>query len=201
MVGYGQNEKPAGGYLPYFYEAGQYLWKPLSSGSALKDLYSQPSSGYDFSSDTPRPFFDTPQSVEQVIRKGYLAVHRSEPETAIIGDKQRTAWQGLDDIIHQVRGRHDIYQRNIYQIEQGKCHAMTAIYQIQAYRGGVPVNSKERYSITKQMRELYEQQRDERVRLWQDVSRLKQQLPETAQQYLSAYRKVSILNNENGDLN
>ena len=201
MVGYGKNEKLAGGYVPYFYEAGHYLWKPLSSGSTLKKLYNQPSSGYDFSSDSPKPFFHAPQSVEQVIQRGYLAVPKSEPEIAVIGDKQRTSWQGLDDIIRQVRRRHDIYQKNIYQIEQGVCHAINAIYKIQAYRGGVPVNSKERYSITKQMRELYEQERDERVKLWQDVSRLKQQLPETAQQYLSAYRKVSILNNKYGDLN
>ncbi len=43
------------------------------------------------------------------------------------------------------------------------------------------------------MNELYMEQRAERVNLWRYVSRLRLQLPETAQQYLSAYRKVSIL--------
>ena len=52
------------------------------------------------------------------------------------------------------------------------------------------------YSLTKSLRELYEQQRDERVALWQDVSKLKQAVPEQAQQYLTAYRKVSILEDE-----
>ena len=47
--------------------------------------------------------------------------------------------------------------------------------------------------------EIYEQQRKERVALWQDVSRLRQSLPEQAQGYLSQYRKLSILNESEGD--
>ena len=61
------------------------------------------------------------------------------------------------------------------------------------------MSSREAYSLNKSLRELYEQQRDERVRLWQDISRLKQSLPEQAQQYLAAYRKVSILEDDRGD--
>ena len=73
------------------------------------------------------------------------------------------------------------------------------MFAIEAERGGVRLNSREAYSLSKSLREFYEQQRDERVRLWQDVSRLKLALPEQAQQYLSAYRKVSILDGSEGD--
>lgn len=118
----------------------------------------------------------------------------------MLTDKQHTFWQGLDDIIRQVRKRYAIYDRNIYQIEQGKCYAISTLYEVEAHRGGVAASSREQYSLTKRLQELYQLEREERVGLWQDISRLKQQLPETAQQYLSAHRKVSILNDENGDL-
>ena len=53
--------------------------------------------------------------------------------------------------------------------------------------------------MNKRLDELYEDQRKERTDVWRDVSRLRLQLPENAQQYLSAYRKVSILEDYNGD--
>jgi hypothetical protein len=194
MVSYNQPT----GYRPYFYDSGGYLFKPVQGSGTLSRLYSQPSGGYDFSSFSKG--FYRPQTVEQVIQKGYLAVPQSEPETAILTDKKQTSWQGLDDIIRQVRWRYDIYNDNIYQIEQGKCYAISAKYEIEAHRGGIPSDSKEVYSVTKQLRELYEQQRKERVLLWQDISRLRQQLPESAAEYLAAYRKVSILEDDRGDL-
>jgi hypothetical protein len=54
--------------------------------------------------------------------------------------------------------------------------------------------------VNKRLDELYSDQRDERVNLWRDVSRLRIQLPENAQQYLSAYRKVAILEDTKGDV-
>ena len=105
----------------------------------------------------------------------------------------------VGDIIGQVRQRYEIYEKNIYQIELGKCYALNSMFAIEAERGGVRLDSREAYSLSKSLREFYEQQRDERVRLWQDVSRLKLALPEQAQQYLSAYRKVSILEGAEGD--
>jgi hypothetical protein len=147
------------------------------------------------------PAFYRPQTIEQIILRGYLAVPQSEPETAIITDKHRTSWQGLDDIIRQVRHRYDIYGKHIHQIEQGKCYVISNLWEQQAYRGGVPATSKEHYSVTKRLQELYEQEREERVSLWRDISKLRLILPETAQQYLSAHRKVSILSDQKSDLN
>jgi hypothetical protein len=53
--------------------------------------------------------------------------------------------------------------------------------------------------VAKQTQKLYEQQRDERTTLWKDVSTLKLALPETAQNYLAAYRKAAILKENQGD--
>ena len=57
----------------------------------------------------------------------------------------------------------------------------------------------QRYAADKAIRDVYEQKRAERVKAWQDVSRLKQTLPEVAQLYLGAYRKLSILGDIQGD--
>jgi hypothetical protein len=53
--------------------------------------------------------------------------------------------------------------------------------------------------MNKRLDKLYNEQRGERINLWRDISKLKLQLPETAQQYLSAYRKTSILEDKEGD--
>jgi len=105
----------------------------------------------------------------------------------------------LDDVIGQIRRRYEVYDRNVYEIELGKCYLISSAYAIESARGGVTLNSKEMYGLNKSLSEFYQQQRNERVNLWRDVSRLRLQLPENAQQYLSAYRKVSILESDEGD--
>jgi hypothetical protein len=60
-------------------------------------------------------------------------------------------------------------------------------------------NSKIEYSLGKRLDKLYSEQREERVNLWRDVSRLRLLLPENAQNYLTAYRKLSILEDSEGD--
>ena len=70
------------------------------------------------------------------------------------------------------------------------------MFSVEAERGGVRQDSREAYSLSKSLREFYEQQRDERSRLWSDVSKLKLLLPEQSQSYLSSYRKVSILEDD-----
>ena len=85
----------------------------------------------------------------------------------------------------------------MYELEWSKCEAINCLYRHEGYHG--PTDSKIEYSVSKRMNELYMEQRAERVNLWRDVSRLRLQLPETAQQYLSAYRKVSILEEDKGD--
>ena len=186
-----------GNYVPYFYSSGKFLAYGMPGKPGVNGTSGQGYASYDFTSDlTSKRSFPTGQTVEDIIQRGYFAVPKSEPETAIISDKKQTSGLGLGDIISQVRQRYEIYQRNIYQIELGKCYALNSVFYIEAMRGNIPQNSREAYSLSKSLREFYEQQRDERVRLWQDISRLKQSLPEQAQQYLSAYRKVSILEDD-----
>jgi len=185
-------------YVVYFYESGlstQYQQRQ-------KNLLTQPNYGptalYDFSSDLLRkPTWPVQQTVEDVIRNGYFSIPKSEPETAIISDKKHTAWLGLDDIVGQIRNRYEVYQGNIYDIEVAKCAVINTFYTHEAWHG--PSDSRVEYSVNKRLDGLYESQRDERINLWRDVSKLRLLLPETAQQYLRGYRKVSILEDSGGD--
>jgi len=184
------------GYMPYFYQSGKFLSYEIPHTGSESSYFSR-TSGYDFTSDiVSKNDWPKTQTVEDIISSGYFPIPKSEPETAIITDKKHTSKLGLDDVISQIRGRYEIYENNIYQIELGKCYAMNSIFAVEADRGGVSMNSREAYSLSKSLRELYEQQRDERKSLWSDVSKLKLLLPEQSQSYLSSYRKVSILEDD-----
>ncbi len=186
------------GYVPYFYAAGRFTSYDLPRPPASLEVRSSPAGSYDFTSDlVARRTYPIPQTVEQVIRRGYLAIPESEPETALISDKKHTAGLGLDDVITQIRKRYEVYGQNVYELELSKCEAINCLYRHEGYHG--PTDGKIEYSVSKRMNELYMEQRAERVNLWRDVSRLRLQLPENAQQYLSAYRKVSILEDDKGD--
>ncbi len=116
---------------------------------------------------------------------------------AIITDKRHTSWLGLDDVIGQIRNRFELYERNIYELELAKCAAINASYTHEAWHG--PIDSRIEYSVNKRLDKLYKDQREERTSLWRDISRLRLSLPESAQAYLTAYRKLSILRQPIGD--
>jgi len=188
------------GYVPYFYQAGLYHLYPIPSSQASISAPSRTYARYDFSSDPdPMKPFRGPQTVEQIIQRGYFAVPVADPETALISDKRDTSRLGLEDTIRQIRDRYQIYEHNAYDIELGKCAAITSLFALEAERGGVPADSKELYGLSKVLQRFYQEQRDERVKLWQDVARIRERLPETAQQYLAAYRKMAILEGDDGD--
>jgi len=185
---------PGPTYVPYFYESGLHRLYLQSPSRGPKNQQSVPHGVYDFSSD-PHPWaaFPGPQTVEQVISKGYFSVPDGDPEEAIITDKQHTSWLGLDDIVGQIRHRQQLYEQNVNELDQGVCEAHNAMFRQEGDQGA-PADSRQQYAADKRIQDLYEQRRMERVGLWKDISLLRQNLPESAQQYLSAYRKAAILN-------
>jgi hypothetical protein len=192
-------ENPHYDYVVYFYQSGRFE----SYIQRQRDLLAVTSYGlrgmYDFTSDlVGKPRFYKPQSVEEIITSGYLAVPKSDLAEAIISDRKRTAWLGLDDIIGQIRQRYEVYEKNIYDLEIAKCAVINTFYTHEAWHG--PSTTKLEYSVNKRLDKLYNDQREERIELWRDVSRLKLLLPEQAQKYLTSYRKVSILEDSKGDV-
>lgn len=188
-----------GQYVPYFYQSGKFLIYDMPYKRSVSGYFGS-STGFDFTSDiVHKNNWPRSPTVEDIISRGYFAVPKSESEMAMISDKKHTYKLGLDDVISQIRDRYHIYEQNIYQIELGKCYALNSIFSIEADRGGVSMSSREAYSLSKSLREFYEQQRDERKSLWADISKLKLLLPEQAQSYLSSYRKLSILEDIKGD--
>jgi hypothetical protein len=188
------------GYVPYFYQAGLYLRYDLAGIISRKGPHDRTSSSYDFSSDVPLfAHMGLVQTVEQVIARGYFAVPQANPISALISDKAHTAKFGLDDVIHQIRSRYELYQRNIEELHESLCEAHNCVFRQMADHGQLVANQRQQYSASKQVQKIYELQREERVNLWRDVSRLKLGLPESAQQYLTAYRKVRLLTENPGD--
>lgn len=188
------------GYVPYFYQSGRFLAYGLPSQTTQKSVLDRTVAQYDFTSDlTEKRSWPRTQTVEDIIQRGYLHISQSVPETSLISDKKDISKIGLSDIISQIRNRYQIYEKNIYQIELGKCYTISSQLAVESSRGGVAMSSKEAYGLNKNISEFYEQQRDERNRLWADVSKLKLLLPEQAQNYLSSYRKMSILEDIKGD--
>ncbi|MBL7184983.1 MAG: hypothetical protein ISS70_01545 [Phycisphaerae bacterium] len=185
-------------YVVYFYESGLSTQYQQRQKNLLTKSNYGPTAVYDFSSDLFRkPTWPVQQTVEDVIRNGYFSIPKSEPETAIISDRKHTAWLGLDDIVGQIRNRYEVYRGNIYDIEVAKCAVINTFYTHEAWHG--PSDSRVEYSVNKRLDGLYESQRDERINLWRDVSKLRLLLPETAHQYLRGYRKVAILEDPKGD--
>lgn len=186
-------------YVIYFYESGLSKQYQQRQKNIFTRLNYGPAALYDFSSDlSVRQSWPAPQTVEQIVSNGYLSIPKSEPETAIISDRKNTSWLGLDDLIGQISNRYKVYENNIYELEVAKCTAINCLFEHQAYHG--PTNTKVEYSVNKRLDGLYSEQREERTNLWRDISRLKILLPEQAQNYLSAYRKVSILEDKKGDM-
>jgi hypothetical protein len=191
-----RNENP--NYVAYFYSA-QIVQNYLDSNkSFLAGTYTTTPVKYDFTSDLfKNPGFHRVPTVEQIIANGYFAIPKNDPVKAIISDKKDTSWLGLDDVIGQIRNRYELYQKNMYDLELGKCAAINTLYTHEALHG--PADSRAEYSLGKRLDKLYKDQRDERTGLWQDISRLRQILPEHAQKYLTSYRKEKILEDSKGD--
>jgi len=186
-------------YVPYFYQSGQFQYAPL--GRKQPTQPPMPYNSYDITSDTNSILNpDQPQSVEQIIYQGYLSIPTGDPVTAMITDTRHTAWLGLDDAIGQIRKRYEIYEQNIYELLLSQCSSINTF--LKHYDRVRPEQPDDRlyYSLNKNLQRLYAQEREERINLWRDISRIRQSLPESAQRYLSAFRKDSVMSQTEGDL-
>ncbi len=189
-----------GGYVPYFYQRGlHYLYSLTASAAAYSPSPARPPGSEPSEWAAFSRAVDRTQTVEQIIQNGYFSIPASDPITAMIADQRNTSRMGLDDVISQIRGRYELYAQSIEQIQLAKCAAINGIYLHEAYCGPGSASSKQQYGKHKTIQKLYEQHRNERTSLWKDVSRLRLLLPETAQQYLSAHRKASVLASDPGD--
>jgi hypothetical protein len=135
-----------------------------------------------------------PQTVEQILKHGYMDLPAGDSVTAILQDKRHASWLGLDDILGQIPEREQIYRKNMLEIEWGKCYAFNEVARL-----GWPATPKAWYSYQKRIQELHAEQRDKRVAAWRDISKLRQLLPESIQLHLSALRKSDILDGLDGD--
>ena len=170
-----------------------YGYAPAVPGYGVRPL-----AGLD-ASTLEKAFFpgidDGPQTVEQAIEQGYFAVPQSDPETGFLEDKKHTSWLALDDVLGQIHKRNDIYKQNMLDLEWAQCYAFNELA-----RGGWPASEEKHALYQRRQQDLRSEQRAERITFWRDVSRLRERIPESAQQYLSAFRKSEILDDTRGGL-
>ncbi|HOW73770.1 MAG TPA: hypothetical protein PKY77_24475 [Phycisphaerae bacterium] len=190
-----RNTQPAYAGRAYHYQYGRHR---LYGNLQTTPLYSLRPLSY-VQTPTPRTqpahgIDDGPQTVEDLIHQGYFAVPAHEPETAGLFDRKHTSWMALDDILGQVRRRQEAYQRNMLDILWSECYAFNELA-----RHGRPAPDEAYAAYEKRMQDLRSEQRAERITFWRDVSRIREGLPESAQQYLSAFRKLQILGDDGGD--
>lgn len=185
-----------GAYLPYRHW--RYLKTPHKK---TKDPHSGSHARTDFSSDLiPHPTKPKTASIDHVITHGYLPIPRSDPETALLSDKKQLYSMGLTDVIGQIRRRYEIYEHNLNELAQSQCAATNAFFDLESLIGPVAAASREAQKLNKNLQDLYREERAERIKLWEDVTRLRQTIPEAAQQYLSALRKTQLLETVPGDV-
>jgi hypothetical protein len=179
-------------YYYLYKRARPYLYAPTRTdyGAALHD------NGHsDYFLDRGRVNIDRgPQTVEDLLQQGYFAAPARDTETALLLDRQDASWLALDDALTQIRQRHDIYRQNMLELEWAQCYAFNELA-----RHGWPA-SEEQYAVyQRRLQDLHAEQRLERVRLWSDVSRVRQLVPPSVQQYVSALRKSEILGVDRGE--
>ena len=176
----------------YYYERRQH-----AVSSSQRDPQALPKHGAArrlyFSSSGFPSIDDAPQNIDQILRHGYMALPTADLETATIQDKQHTSWLGLDDILGQIHQRDEIYRRNMNELLWGECYAFNEFA-----RGGWPPSPDQDSKYQERLADLAMQQRAERISAWRDTSALRQLLPESAQQYLSAFRKNELLRDLGG---
>lgn len=130
-------------------------------------------------------------SITDVVRDGGFRVSDAPPETALLTDRRDIAQFGLTDVIEQIRERVELYYRNLRGIAYATVSATNAIHTWKAERGWP--SDRQLDNLHKTLQGLYEQERSERISLWRDLSRIRQTVPEWAQQYLASVRKIDLL--------
>ena len=118
-------------------------------------------------SDAKRIFFspqpaqgidDGPQTVEQILRHGFMNLPEGDSVTAMLEDKRHTSWLGLDDLLGQIHERDRIFQENSEDILWAECYAFNDLA-----RQGWPAEPKQWELYQKRLSDLGAQQRMERI--------------------------------------
>lgn len=131
------------------------------------------------------------KSIDGIVAAGRLAVPGADPILALATDRMLTSFLSLDDAIGQVRRRYDIYARHVDEIEQSRLRMVNASTSWRQPPFWIP--EEDDPEVREAVDRLEQQKREERLSLWRDVSRLRQTIPQSAQEYLGACRRTQII--------
>ena len=130
-------------------------------------------------------------TIDAIVRRGRLLAPDADPITAGLTDRRYTMSLGLDDVIRQIEQRLELYRLHMAGLTEDELSARDAAQSWFDITG--IVDGGHDPELQGQLREIDQRRRDERLSCWRDLSRLRQSLPQWAQDYLAAYRRAQIL--------
>ena len=130
-------------------------------------------------------------TIDTIVRRGRLLVPNADPITAPLTDRRYTMSLGLDDAIRQIEQRLELYRLHMAGLTEDELSTRNAAQSWFDITG--IVDGGRDPDLQSQLREIDQRRRDERLSCWRDLSRLRQSLPQWAQDYLGAYRRSQIL--------
>ena len=135
-------------------------------------------------------------TLDRIVSDGRLPIPRADPAEAMLIDRQRTQHLGLDDAITQLQWRCDLYRQHMDELQQAELTILNA-HRTWADLWGI-VDDRRDPELRRELDGVEQQRREERLSLWRDLSRLRQAVPDWAERYLSAYRKVQLVKDGGG---
>jgi hypothetical protein len=135
-------------------------------------------------------------TLDRIVSDGRLPVPKADPAEAMLVDRQRTQQLGLDDAITQLQWRYDLYREHMDELQQTELTVLNAHHTWHDF--WAIVDERRDPELRKQLETVAQQRREERLSLWRDLSWLRQAVPDWAERYLSAYRKVQLFKDGGG---
>ena len=136
-------------------------------------------------------------TIDQIVDHGYLPVPAAEPVEAMIDDRHRVSGLGLEDCLAQMQRRYELYEQHMNALTYTRMRAINAAQSWFDVAGRLTKGADPELERT--LRDLDQQQREERLSLWRDVSRLRQQMPEWVRAYLETHRRSHLIRRIGGD--
>ncbi|MFW6061185.1 MAG: hypothetical protein ACOC93_00095 [Planctomycetota bacterium] len=132
----------------------------------------------------------SPVTVDYVLTYGRMARPHSDPMLAGLYDRKNISSMVLDDLIQQAHSRIELYRRHLSELDDQEIALRNASRRCLRPPGWEPQDDPE---ILRDLQNIDDQRRRERLDFWRDMSRLRLMVPESAEAYLGASRRLAAL--------
>lgn len=122
-----------------------------------------------------------------------------DPILGMFREKSQFAKAGIESALHEIWSRYDLMKNSIEQIDYAICKTDTKCMELPDFILGINKDwDRVRTSLEADVLRLESQKRDEQTVAWKDITRIKSDLFETLESYLTAQSSSSFLNYQGG---